>query len=94
MYLLLGDFLRQSRASARVRISLADELALGASYLEIERVRWLAAGGRGGRRRGSSPLPRAAAPAPTLLENAIVRRRPSPGGATVRSTARQSAAIW
>jgi hypothetical protein len=41
MCLLLGDFLRQSlRLGARERIALADELALGANYLEIERVRF------------------------------------------------------
>ncbi len=41
MCLLLGDFLRQSlRLGARPRIALADELAIGANYLEIERVRF------------------------------------------------------
>jgi LytS/YehU family sensor histidine kinase len=41
MCLLLGDFLRQSlRLGGRERISLADELALCANYLEIERVRF------------------------------------------------------
>ncbi len=41
MCLLLGDFLRQSlRLGARERIALADELALVANYLEIERVRF------------------------------------------------------
>ena len=41
MCLLLGDFLRQSlRMGGRDRIPLADELALCANYLEIERVRF------------------------------------------------------
>jgi two-component system sensor histidine kinase AlgZ len=41
MCLLLGDFLRQSlRLGGRDRIPLADELALVANYLEIERVRF------------------------------------------------------
>jgi LytS/YehU family sensor histidine kinase len=41
MCLLLGDFLRQSlRLGGRERIALADELALVANYLEIERVRF------------------------------------------------------
>ena len=41
MCLLLGDFLRQSlRLGRRERITLADELALAANYLEIERVRF------------------------------------------------------